>query len=83
MYVHLGGDTVIRSAQLITILDYHHVEQGELLHAFLDHFTEQKRVVWIADQQTTKSIVITDEYIYVSPISSLTLQRRTKEETYE
>lgn len=82
MYVHVGGETVIRASEMISILDYHHVEQGETLQAFLEHFTKRKQVIWIADQQTTKSIVVTDEFIYLSPISSLTLQRRTTEAGY-
>ncbi|GAA0377942.1 extracellular matrix regulator RemB [Bacillus horti] len=82
MYVHLGGDTVIRSADMITILDYNHIEQGKAMESFLTSFAQQKKLLWISEQTMTKSIVVTDQYVYGSPISSLTLLKRTTEETY-
>jgi hypothetical protein len=75
MYIHLGGQFVVQTKDLITILDYGDKEVEKKLKSFLDHSEEQGSLVWISKEET-KSIVVTDQYIYASPVSSLTLNRR-------
>jgi hypothetical protein len=76
MYIHLGGQFVVQTKDLIAILDYGDQEVEKKLSTFLDHTQKQGNLVWISKKET-KSIVVTDQYIYASPISSLTLNRRT------
>jgi hypothetical protein len=75
MFIHLGGQIVVQTKDLIAILDYGNKETEKKLSTFLDHSQKQESLVWISKEET-KSIVITDQYIYASPISSLTLNRR-------
>lgn len=75
MFIHLGGDTVIRSKEVIAILDRQAKETSEITGEFLEFHEKDKKVEEIA-KGMTKSIVITLEKIYLSPISSSTLKRR-------
>jgi hypothetical protein len=75
MFIHLGGQIVVRTKEVIAILDYGNNETQKKLQTFLESFQEQEKLVWISKDET-KSIVITDHTIYGSPISTLTLNRR-------
>ncbi|MCT8136312.1 DUF370 domain-containing protein [Anaerobacillus sp. CMMVII] len=75
MFIHLGGDTVIRSKDVIAILDRQVKETSETTVEFLEFYQKEKKVEEIA-KDMTKSIVITNEKVYLSPISSSTLKRR-------
>jgi hypothetical protein len=75
MYIHLGGQFVVQTRDLIAILDYGDQDVEKKLKNFLDHSEKQGSLVWISKEET-KSIVVTDQYIYASPVSSLTLNRR-------
>lgn len=76
MFVHLGGDTIIRSKDVIAILDHQAKETSEITEGFLQFYEQEKGVEQIS-KDITKSIVITASKIYFSPISSTTLKRRT------
>lgn len=75
MFVHLGGDIVIRSKDIIAILDRQVRETSETTDDFLSFYEQSKEVEEIV-KEMTKSIVITTNQIYYSPISSTTLKRR-------
>lgn len=72
MYVHIGDDIVIRTDQIIAILDkkmVSAVEELELL--FNDAIRDSATII-----EKTKSIIITREQIYFSSIAPLTLKKR-------
>lgn len=75
MFIHLGGDTVIRSKDIIAILDKHVKESSEITEIFLNYNKAAKQIKEIT-KDMTKSIVITTYQIYFSPISSVTLKKR-------
>ncbi|WNF37139.1 DUF370 domain-containing protein [Bacillaceae bacterium IKA-2] len=75
MFIHLGGDTVIRSKDIIAILDKQVKETSEITESFLN-FQMEKNQEEEKKMDTTKAIVITKDQIYFSPISSGTLKRR-------
>lgn len=75
MFIHLGGDTVIRSKDIIAILDKQVKETSEITESFLNFQTEGKQEEK-KKMDMTKAIVITTDQIYFSPISSGTLKRR-------
>lgn len=77
LFIHLGGDTVIRSKDVITILDQQVREASEITEAFLQFNLQQQKVEQIS-KDTTKSIVITSDKIFFSPIASVTLKRRAQ-----
>ena len=65
MYLHIGGDYVIRAEAIIAIIDI----KGQLPSP------RTGRLITI-DENDHKSYVITDSVDYISPISSVTLKKR-------
>ncbi|WP_240376333.1 extracellular matrix regulator RemB [Bacillus piscicola] len=76
MFIHLGGDTVIRSKDVVAILDQDTHDSSSITREFLS-CQEQENIETISEE-LTKSIIITVDKIYLSPISSLTLKRRAQ-----
>ncbi|MFC5711652.1 extracellular matrix regulator RemB [Thalassorhabdus alkalitolerans] len=74
MFIHLGGDTVIRAKDVVAILDYETNKSSAISQQFLNAKDKKDIIEISADLQ--KSIVVTDDILYFSPISSLTLKRR-------
>ncbi|MFB4163647.1 extracellular matrix regulator RemB [Alteribacillus sp. JSM 102045] len=76
MFIHLGGDTVIRSKDVVAILDQDTHDSSSITRQFLSS-QENSDVVEIS-KELTKSVVVTIDRVYLSPISSLTLRRRAQ-----
>lgn len=74
MFIHLGGDTVVRSTDVIAIID-NSMESSKITREFLESKDQLNQLVRIS-KEDTKSYVILRDRIYCSPISSLTLKRR-------
>ncbi|USG65809.1 DUF370 domain-containing protein [Brevibacillus ruminantium] len=75
MFIHIGGDTVVSTKDVISILDHQTIKSSKINKAFLH---EKRQMVVDHDQEETKSYVITKDAIFCSPISSLTLKRRAQ-----
>lgn len=74
MYIHIGEDLNIRTKDIIAILDQDSVNSSELFLEFLN--CHQKKVINIS-KKIFKSVIITSDYIYLSPIASGTLRKRS------
>jgi regulator of extracellular matrix RemA (YlzA/DUF370 family) len=77
MFIHIGGDTVVSTREVISILDHQTVNSSKVTKKFIEDEKKVKRVV-DSSAEETKSYVITKDAIYCSPISSLTLKRRAQ-----
>lgn len=77
MYIHLGGEKVIRAAELIAIFDITIEKSSKISKQFLIKAMEDKKIE-IIGEETPKSLVVAKEKIYYSPISSATLKKRAK-----
>ncbi|UCZ53258.1 DUF370 domain-containing protein [Bacillus shivajii] len=77
MFIHLGGDMVLSSKKIVAILDHNSNDLSQDNQDFIKSHEDEKKTVPISDD-TPKSIIITDDYIYLSPISSHTLKRRAE-----
>lgn len=77
MYIHLGGDMIIRSNKVIAILDKQIKELSQDNRNFFQNHKKKRNIISVSDDEPM-SIVITENEIYFSPISSLTLKRRTE-----
>ncbi|WP_232698005.1 extracellular matrix regulator RemB [Brevibacillus daliensis] len=77
MFLHVGGDTVVRMKDVISIIDHQTVKNSNISLAFMEDSGKEKRLI---DQENVeiKSYVITSHVIYCSPISSLTLKKRAQ-----
>jgi extracellular matrix regulatory protein B len=79
MYIHIGEDLNIRAKDIITILDKESVHSSELITEFLNHHKEK---IINLSKNTFKSVVITNDHVYLSPIASGTLKKRSNQEFY-
>ena len=78
MYLHLGQDYVVHTRDIIGIFDIEPTSISKHTRAFLRHAETEGAVVTLSDE-LPKSFVITDfpdETVFISPISSKTLEKR-------
>lgn len=73
MYINIGQEAVIKASEFIAILDYDFFYNSEL--------NKKLKFMPIANgmqsnQEDIKSVVVTTEQFYFSPLSSATLQKR-------
>lgn len=75
MYIHLGGEKIIRTSQLVAIFDISIEQSSKLSRQFVVHAQKNKEVETIGEEDP-KSIVVTEQKVYYSPISTSTLKKR-------
>lgn len=76
MYIHLGGEKVILSSELVAIFDISIEKSSKLSKQFVSHALKEKKVMRIGEEEP-KSIVVTKNTVYYSPISSATLKKKS------
>lgn len=76
MYIHLGGEKIIRAAELIAIFDVSIEKSSKISYQFVEQAIHNKQIEKIGEE-SPKSLVITQEKIFYSPISSSTLKKRS------
>ncbi|TCS80828.1 uncharacterized protein DUF370 [Tepidibacillus fermentans] len=75
MFIHIGGDSVVRAKEVVAIIDVSNQEVTKKAKSFIQKM-EQKHPIIRISETDVKSIVVTTNYIYYSPISSVTLKKR-------
>ncbi|MBA4537668.1 DUF370 domain-containing protein [Bacillus aquiflavi] len=75
MYVHIGEDTLVKSNDIIVIIDKNSMDNTANSRKFLEDIDDH--VVNLA-KNNYKSVVVTEDKVYLSPISSLTLKKRSQ-----
>ena len=78
LFIYIGNDDVVESKKIISILDYQLMHSSPKLRQLIEEQKKNNRV--IGSDKDAKSIIITDDYIYYSTFSTLTLKNR--EELY-
>ena len=76
MYLHLGGDVLIKKDKVVAIIDLETTSKSHInnkLIANLDH----KKLNYVAESGKEKTLIITSKEYYLSPISSTTLYKRS------
>lgn len=76
LYLYIGNDHVVKSTYIISILDAQLEQTSTKLQRIIEDFKEQDKLY--GDQKDAKSIVITDNALYYSPLSTLTLKKTKK-----
>ncbi|GMA50737.1 hypothetical protein GCM10025857_20940 [Alicyclobacillus contaminans] len=74
MFIHIGGDTMVCMKDVIGIFDIH-VQESPLTAKFIE-LAKRNEAVEIVELGEIKSFVVTEQKLYYSPISSLTLKKR-------
>lgn len=76
MYLYIGNDHVVKSTYIISILDVQLKLTSSKLQRIIGDFKQQDQVY--GEQTDAKSIIITDNALYYSPLSTLTLKKTKK-----
>ena len=74
MYVHLGGDCLIRTAEIIGIFSAK--DNKELYKALKNNVGKYYETADLSEGGVVDSIVLSQEKIFLSAVSVLTLQKR-------
>lgn len=76
MYLHIGGEYTISEHFIVGMFDMDSItfKQGDML-AFLKRAEEEERVEYVS-VDIPRSIIVTLDRIYLSPISTSTLRKR-------
>ena len=79
MYVHIGKDTVIKSENIIAILDVESIEKKKKLENILQNLKISDNIIDVSDKNK-KSLIILEKNNkiigYITNISSSTIAKR-------
>ena len=80
MYIHLGNETVVKDNEIIGIFDMETTTVSKNTRLFLEKAEKQKKVINVS-YELPKSFIVTNvkkiSRVYISQISSQTLQKRS------
>ena len=76
MYLHIGNDFVVLYRDLIGIFDIENTSVSKTTQKFL-YAAEKAGKVRYVSMDIPKSFIVTNDTIYISPISASTLKKRT------
>jgi len=78
VFIHLGGEKIIRSSELIAIFDLSIEKSSKISKQFIAEAARGKKIEIIGEEEC-KSLVVTQGKVYYSPISSMTLKKRANQ----
>ena len=79
MYLHIGEDTVINDKSVLGIFDMDTSTVNKATRDYLSKAEKEKRVIYV-NYELPKSFIVTDNKIYISPLNTATLLKRTRQE---
>ena len=78
MYLHLGGDVLIKKDEVIAIIDLEMTKVGQINQMFFNNMKNHyKNICYISKPGREKTLIITIANLFFSPISSITLYKRS------
>jgi regulator of extracellular matrix RemA (YlzA/DUF370 family) len=75
IYIHLGNNFITSSKNIIAIPNIEPPISTDL-QDIIEIARQDRKIINISNKEKEKSLIITDEHIYISPISSITLYKR-------
>ena len=79
MFIHLGGDVVVIKKEVITILNQQLIRKNETNREFMRTAESEGFITRIGEKDNVNSVIVTTKKVYLSPISSMTLKKRSDE----
>ncbi|MCX5779984.1 MAG: DUF370 domain-containing protein [Firmicutes bacterium] len=76
MYLHLGNDQVIAGDQVIVILNLELATAKQFDH-IIETAQRSQQLINISKNDKKKALVVCNDRVYISPISSHTLLKRS------
>ncbi|MBQ9980332.1 MAG: DUF370 domain-containing protein [Oscillospiraceae bacterium] len=77
MYLHLGQNVIVRERDVLGIFDLEITSQSKRTRQFLAAAEKGGRAVTVSDD-LPRSFIVTADKVYISPLSSATLQKRAQ-----
>lgn len=77
MYLYLGGDIILKSDKIIGIFDMDTSTVNKVTRDYLSKAEKEKRTVYV-NYELPKSFIVTEDKIYVCPLNTATLLKRSK-----
>lgn len=77
MYLYLGGDTVINTKNIIGIFDMDTSTVNKATRDYLSKAEKEKRVIYV-NYELPKSFIVCEDKIYVCPLNTSTLLKRSR-----
>lgn len=78
MFLHLGEDVIVLKKDIIAIFSNESVLEDHSSREFLEIAQNEKKTRKIGEPNKAKAFIITDNCVYISPISSNTLLKRAE-----
>ena len=82
MRVYLGGNEFIKKDDIIGIFDMDSATISKNTREFLGFAENEKKVIYSNLYEFPRSFVVTKENVYITPIASVTLNRRIKKNLF-
>ncbi|MGE5397542.1 MAG: extracellular matrix regulator RemB [Chitinophagales bacterium] len=82
MYLHLGSDEMLPIEEIVAILNIE-APISESVKEIIELASIEKTLKPICKKERAKSLVITSSSVYLSPISSITLFKRSNSDYRE
>lgn len=76
MFLHVGSEAMVPLKEIVAIIDYRSTQLSPATREYLEVSRTEKRIIDLSSG-SPKSVVITTNQVYLSPISSLTLKKRS------
>ncbi|WP_163102535.1 extracellular matrix regulator RemB [Peribacillus alkalitolerans] len=80
MYLHIGEDILVKTKDIIAILDKQLLNHSPLMDEF---FKKAGTLEKMTIKSPIKSIIVTKDQLYYSPLSSSTLMKRSTQHPFE
>lgn len=77
MFIHLGENTVVTDKEIIGIFDMDTSTVNKATRDYLSLAEKNGRVAYV-NYELPKSFIVTDNTVYVSPLNTATIYKRTK-----
>ncbi|WP_338450434.1 DUF370 domain-containing protein [Niallia oryzisoli] len=75
MYIHFGEETIIKTKEIIAIIDKNSFNSSTNMDNFLQRYKNQSEHF---AKGSYKSVIVTTDQIYFSPLASSTLKKRSQ-----
>lgn len=75
MFINIGDNNTVRSREIVLIIDQNATAASSIIEEMIE--CKQKESKVIGSKEMAKSIVITNDLIYLSSLSVLTLKKRS------
>ncbi|MBN2851751.1 MAG: DUF370 domain-containing protein [Clostridia bacterium] len=81
MFLHIGGEYLIRESNIIGIFDIENTTISKLTREYLNDKEKEKSIISVSDEMP-KTFIVTEEQgkvkVYITSISSKTLEKRNR-----